>query len=114
MALVTREGFAKRLINSFGLHVSEHRMNALLAWQAAEGTNARFNPLATTMKLGGCPSTDFNRTGVQDYTTLACGVKATHETLEEPGHGYEAIVQGLKANASARQILQAVADSDWG
>ena len=116
MAVVTRGAFAKRLCNAFGVEASQRRLNALVAWQAAEGTNAKFNPLATTRKQPG--STYFNHlsedVGVQNYTSLGSGVAATQATLQEHGHGYESIVQALADNDPAKDILQAVANSAWG
>src|SRR3954452_10425818 len=51
-----------------------------ISWQAQEGTQAAWNPLATTHRMDG--STDFNSVGVQNYRTLAQGLQATKETIE--------------------------------
>lgn len=113
MAIVTRAGFAKRLCNAFELEASQRRLNALVAWQTAEGTAAKFNPLATTKPKTG--ATNFNSVGVKNYPDLKTGVAATKETLEEHhGQNYEPIVQRLTDNAPAKEILEAVADSAWG
>lgn len=112
MATVTRGGFAKRLCDAFGLPATQRRLNALVAWQAAEGTKARFNPLATTRSMPG--ATNFNRVGVKDYPDLKTGVEATRLTLRESGHGYDLIVTRFEINAAAKQILEAVAGSHWG
>jgi len=113
MADITRGGFAKRLCNAYDLSASQRRINALVAWQTAEGTTARFNPLATTLKRPG--STDYNTTHVQNYANLSQGLEATRHTLDfTPGYGYEHIVSAIIAGAPAHDILLAVAQSGWG
>lgn len=110
---MTREQFAKRLLNAFGLKVTQRRLNALIAWESAEGTKAKFNPLATTKVEPG--ATDYNTTHVKNYPNLDTGVRATHDTLaEHHGQGYEPIVKGLIDNEPAHDILMAVARSSWG
>lgn len=113
MAEVTRGGFAKRIVNGFDLEVIRPRIVALVAWQSAEGTRARYNPLATTQRMPGSSAMKGNTAGVQDYPDLKTGVAATIKTLKQPGHGYEHIIDRL-ANGTAREILQAVAASSWG
>jgi hypothetical protein len=87
-------------------------MNALVAWETAEGTAAKFNPLATTRKAQG--SYSYNSVGVQNYASLGSGISATWLTLEEKGFGYEAIVNAITNNLPAKDILEAVAASAWG
>lgn len=113
MAEITRGAFAKRLCNSFGLKVSLNRKLAIVSWETAEGTPARFNPLATTKAMPG--DSHYNTTGVRNYPTLKIGVEATRSTLSEHrGQNYEPIVAALKANAEPEVILRAVAASAWG
>ncbi len=112
MATITRGGWAKRLCNTFDLEASQRRLNAIVSWETAEGTAARFNPLATTRRLPG--STNFNSVGVQEYPHLPEGLTATRLTLEESGHGYEPILDALEDNLPAKDILLAVANSAWG
>lgn len=112
MATVTRGAFAKRLCNARNLNATQRRLNALVSWETAEGTMARFNPLATTRDMEG--DSLYNTTGVRNYPDLKTGIKATWLTLDEPGHGYEGIVKGLEDNTTARAILEAVAASAWG
>lgn len=107
---VTREDFARRLLATLGYENRRPAMVALVAWQRAEGTAARFNPLATTHQMKG--STDFNSAGVQDYTSLAQGLKATAWTLGLDY--YTEIRRQLELAESAAAILEAVADSPWG
>lgn len=112
MATVTRGSWAKRLCNAYDLEASQRRLNALVAWETAEGTSAKFNPLATTLRMKG--STKFNSVGVQDYPDLQTGLKATKQTLAEDGHGYENIRYALIGNLPAKTILECVAESAWG
>jgi hypothetical protein len=64
----------------------------LEAWRKAEGTAARYNPLATTLRSTG--STDFNSVGVQNYATPNDGIAATVATIRS---GYPHIVAMLRA-----------------
>jgi hypothetical protein len=85
----------------------------LVAWQAAEGTQAAYNPLATTHRMPG--STDFNSVGVQNFVSLAQGLQATRETLENGWdiYGYGAIVGSLGACAEPMTTGQAINASRW-
>lgn len=112
MAVVTRGAWAKRLCGAYELPFTDHRRFAIVAWETAEGTSAKFNPLATTKKMPG--SSRFNQVGVQNYPSLQTGIKATQQTLAEHGFGYESILAAIKANAAAKEILEAVAASAWG
>jgi murein DD-endopeptidase MepM/ murein hydrolase activator NlpD len=83
----------------------------LNAWQRAEGTQAGFNPLATTLPLPG--ATSFNSAGVRNYPNFPTGLRATAQTLLNGR--YDPIVSGLRSGtATAVQLAQAVADSPWG
>lgn len=66
----------------------------LVAWSMAEGTKARFNPLATTLREPG--STSFNSVGVQNYATPESGVQATADTIKQ----YPTIMAVLRGKAS--------------
>lgn len=110
--MVDRGHWARRLLKEIGAPATRHNRYALVAWESAEGTTARFNPLATTRLMPG--STDFNSTHVKNYATVEDGVKATALTLEEAGHNYEPILKHLRENAPAAKTLEAVAASAWG
>lgn len=69
----------------------QHNIAFLEAWAAAEGTKARYNPLATTQRAKG--SSSFNSTGVQSYAKPGDGVQATADTLKH----YPGIVAKLRA-----------------
>lgn len=87
----------------------------LLAWAELEGTNAGFNPLATTLELAG--STDFNSAGVQSYPDLATGIQAVVDTLtghDADSRGYTAIIDAILDEAdSFDDFRDAVARSAW-
>lgn len=114
MALTTRGGWAKRFCNARELAATKHRLNAIVAWETAEGTTAKYNPLATTWDMP--HDTLYNSIGVRNYPNLQTGIKATWLTLEKgsPSYGYGLIIVRLKENATARDILEAVAASAWG
>jgi hypothetical protein len=110
---ITRLQWGNQLMDTLGLAHRKATERALVAWLAAEGTQAKWNPLATTLRRPG--STNFNSVGVQNYLTLCQGLEATTLTLDEPGHGYGKILRKLEnPNATASDILTAVAESDWG
>jgi hypothetical protein len=111
MAEVTRQGFAKRVLNALDMKAEWRREAALLAWMQAEGGDAKNNPLNTTQRMKG--SSDYNSVHVQNYPDLETGVTATVKTLRSSGHGYEYIIDRLE-HGTPREILQAVAASSWG
>lgn len=84
-----------------------------IAWQAQEGTQAAWNPLATTHRLDG--STDFNSVGVQNYRTVAQGLEATKETIENGwrDYGYGAVVRSMRDCADPVATARAIAASAW-
>src|SRR4051794_1650589 len=84
-----------------------------IAWQAQEGTQAAWNPLATTHLMDG--STDFNSIGVQNYRTLAQGLEATKETIENgwETYGYGAVIRSMRDCADPLDTAQAIAASSW-
>ena len=84
-----------------------------IAWQAQEGTQADWNPLATTHRMDG--STDFNSAGVQNYRTLAQGLEATKETIENgwSTYGYGAVIRSMRDCAEPLDTAQAIAASSW-
>lgn len=85
----------------------------MVAWAAQEGTDAGWNPLATTLDLPG--ATLFNSAGVRNYASLSQGLHATVLTLQHglTTHGYGAIVQGLRACADPVITASAINASDW-
>src|SRR5258708_5857525 len=53
--------------------ITSENVRAITAWEQAEGTAARFNPLATTQS-GFSGETNFNSVGVKNYTSYADGL----------------------------------------
>jgi len=84
-----------------------------IAWQAQEGTQAAWNPLATTHRMDG--SSNFNSVGVQNYRTLAQGLEATKETIDNgwETYGYGAIVRSMRDCADPLDTARAIAASSW-
>ncbi len=109
---MTRGEFARRLLRRLDAPATHHNLVALVTWMQAEGSDAAFNPLATTRRMPG--SSDFNSAGVQNYASAHDGVEATAATLHEVGHGYRRIVVALRSSAPAKATIDAVGDSEWG
>jgi hypothetical protein len=114
--MITREQFAVRFLQAINAPVTDRNLWALVAWMQAEGSTAKFNPLATTQPMPG--ATNFNSVGVKNYVDLEQGVEATAKTLnygaDRDIYGYKPIRRRLRKNAWARNTLQAVEDSIWG
>lgn len=91
--------------------VARNNLVTIVAWQVAEYTEARWNPLATTYPMPG--STTYNGSGVRNYTSLAQGLDATRLTLSHCCYGYEAILANLARNADPMTTGQAIHDSRW-
>ena len=106
----TRRQFAVDLLGRMGMPETTENVRAVMAWQAAEGTRATFNPLATTQKSSG--ATDFNSVGVKNYTSYEQGLQATVTTLYNGR--YEEILAALRDGSSAKRLADAVANSPWG
>ena len=97
--------FATALLNDLGAPVRANNLETLGSWMAAEGTTARFNPLATT-KQGGNPGDpdreqydQFNSVGVKNYPDFATGVDRTAATLRDSFA--LPVLEGLMANVPA-------------
>jgi hypothetical protein len=105
--------WARLFLQAIGAPTCHQNLVVLVAWQAAEGTLASWNPLATTLQMPG--SIPFNSVGVQNYTSLAQGIDAIHQTLlrgSEP-YGYGAILTSLGQCADAMTTAQAINASSW-
>lgn len=103
--------WAKSFLRSIGAPVVRNNLIVVVAWEAAEGTQATWNPLATTMGAEG--ATDFNSVGVKNYLSKAQGIDATIRTLVRPGWGYEAILDGLERGAPPMETAKAIQQSHW-
>jgi hypothetical protein len=105
--------WAKAFLQVMGAPTCRPNLVVTIAWQAQEGTQAAWNPLATTHRMEG--STDFNSVGVQNYRSLARGLQASKETIDNGWdvYGYGAIIRGMRDCVSAMDTAQAIADSRW-
>lgn len=109
---MNRGEFANRVVKGLGATVTLHTRRAMQAQLQTEGGDAKYNPFNTTQKMPN--STRYNSAGVQNYATPQEGIQATVKTLHYKEHGYEKIINYLKANKSAVDICKAIAESDWG
>lgn len=103
--------WAQDFLATLGAPVSRSNLVAVVAWEAAEGTLATWNPLATTMRMPG--ATVYNSHGVRNYLSKEQGIEASIKTVRLPNHGYEAIISSLKASAPAMDTGRAINRSDW-
>jgi hypothetical protein len=114
--VITREEFARALLKEIGAPASQRNLWALVSWMQAEGSAAKFNPLATTQEMA--DASNFNSVGVKNYISLKQGVEATAKTLNYGAdrglYGYKPIRRRLRRNAWAYRTLKAVEGSIWG
>ncbi len=90
-----RERFAVDVLAQLGnAEPSRQTIAFVVAWQGAEGTAARFNPLATTQDWPG--ATCFNSVCVRNYQTYEDGIQATLKTLANGF--YPRTLAGLQTN----------------
>ena len=96
-----------------GAPTCRNNLVVVAAWQAAEGTLAAWNPLATTHRMPG--STSFNSVGVQDFMSLRQGLQGTWETIRNGWdvYRYGAIVRSLRACARPMTTARAINASSW-
>jgi hypothetical protein len=105
--------WADLLLKVLGAPTCRQNQVLVVAWQVQEFTQAAWNPLATTHRMAG--STSFNSVGVQNYVSLAQGLQATKETIDNGWdvYRYGAIVRSLRACSDALTTARAVAASSW-
>jgi hypothetical protein len=94
-----------------GAPVTRDNLIAVVAWEASEGTQATWNPLATTMPMPG--STVYNSHGVRNYRSKKQGLKAVQATLARPNYGYDKILDAIERGATAMEIGEAINQSHW-
>ncbi len=105
--------WAQRFLAHIGAPTCRHNVVVVVAWQANEFTQARWNPLATTHRMAG--STGFNDVGVQNYVSLTQGLRASAETLTggAMSFGYRAILDALGRCDGAMTTAEAIRASAW-
>ena len=96
-----------------GAPTCRNNVIVVVAWQAAEGTQAAWNPLATTHRMSG--STSFNSVGVQNFVSLRQGLRGTWETIRNGWevYRYGAIVDALRECARPMTTARAINASSW-
>jgi len=110
---VTRVQFAQGLLQQLGMQPTSQATSNLVSWMQAEGGNAEYNPLNTTLNLGLAGETNYNsfdhgKYHVQNYPSLQTGEYAEAETLKQ-------YPQILKALNSPPAVFDAtVVNSGWG
>ena len=103
--------WATAFLGRIGAPIARNNLVAIVSWETAEFTMARWNPLATTYPMPG--ATAFNGSGVRNYVSLSQGLQATIATLRASGHGYGAILSDLAHNADPMSTARAINASDW-
>jgi len=124
--------FAVQLLNAIKAPITGNNISAIVGWDTAEGSNAKFNPLDTTLGPGvGAPSypgTLFNILGtgkygpygVMSYQSNKEGINAIAQTLTDtpgetsPTSSYGKIVASLRGNQPAQQTANLVAAGPFG
>ena len=109
----TAGGWARAFLAEIGAPDCGENRVLVVAWQAQESTDARFNPLATTHAMQG--ATDFNSVGVKNYRSVAQGLAAARETLEQgaDSYGYQPILASLRACNDAEATAWYINASAW-
>lgn len=112
-AAPTPVAWARALLAQIGAPDCQENRLLLVAWQAQESTDARFNPLATTHPMPG--ATDFNSVGVKNYRSPSQGLLAARDTLQggDASYGYDSILASLRACSDAEVTAWFVNASAW-
>jgi hypothetical protein len=110
---VTFEGWAGAFLRRLGAPRCGENLLIVVTWATAESTSAAFNPLATTRDMPG--ATDMNSVGVKHYVSLEQGLDASRDTLAlgAESYLYGAILERLRACASAEATARAINASAW-
>jgi hypothetical protein len=103
--------WGRDFLTKLGMPVTSENLRLMKAWQQAEGTAARFNPLATTQS-GFAGETKFNSVGVKNYTSYEDGLNANVKVITNGL--YANILAALQAGNSAETTAQAITNSPWG
>ena len=103
--------WAKDFLTKLGAPVTASNVQAISAWEQAEGTKAAFNPLATTQG-GYAGETQFNSVGVKNFASYQDGIDANVKVITNGLYGN--ILTALQQGNNAMSVAQAVASSPWG
>ena len=103
--------WANDFLTRLNAPITSENVRAITAWEKAEGTAARFNPLATTQS-GFAGETSFNSVGVKNYTSYADGLDANVKVINNGL--YSNILAALQRGDDAHAVAQAITNSPWG
>jgi hypothetical protein len=103
--------WAKDFLTKLGMPVTGPNVQAVTAWEQAEGTKAAFNPLATTQS-GFAGETQFNSVGVKNYTTYQDGIDANVKVITNGL--YPNIIAALQQGTDSMAVAKAIENSPWG
>lgn len=103
--------WAKDFLTRLGAPITASNVQAITAWETAEGTKASYNPLATTQG-GYAGETTFNSVGVKNYASYQDGLDANVQVINNGL--YTNILGALQQGDNAQAVAQAVANSPWG
>lgn len=109
-AIRTPSDFSRALLAALGEPNTGPNVQAIDAWQAAEGGFVHLNPLNTTQTAPA--STTWNSVGVKSYPDWKTAIRATTQTLRNGQ--YRGILAALKSGNNAEAVARAVAASPWG
>lgn len=102
--------FAQDILRGIQAPVTAENVRVMRAWVRAEGTSAKFNPLATIQGAPG--ATSMNSVGVKNYTSYQQGVQSTLTALTNGL--YSPIIASLRRGDDALTTADAIASSPWG
>ena len=108
--MATYAEFARDVLALGGWPTHQSNHTSLVCWMAGEGTAAKRNPFATTRPAEG--AWNFNSVGVKNYPSLAVGIKATVDTINNGN--YAEIIACLRRHDAAAVTLAAINASPWG
>jgi len=103
--------WANDFLNALGMPTTPSNVQAITAWQQAEGTKAAFNPLATTQG-GYAGETQFNSVGVKNFASYQDGLAANVKVITNGRYGN--ILAALQQGTNAMDVAKAIAASPWG
>lgn len=102
--------FSRDVLAAIGAPATEQNMAVMSAWVKAEGTKARYNPLATTRNAPG--ATQFNSVGVKNFSSYQEGVATTVGAITNGLYGN--VIAALRRGDDAYAVADAIKESPWG
>ncbi len=103
--------WAQDFLTRLGAPITAANVQAMTAWQQAEGTKAAYNPLATTQS-GFAGETKFNSVGVKNYVSYQDGLDANVKVINNGL--YPNILAALQQGNDAMAVARAITASPWG